>query len=283
MNTIFHYCSTNTFHSIISNKAIWLSSLKLSNDSLEGRIITNELEMLIENDRISQGHKHILRFLIQELDSQFHCGGFCLSRKGDLLSQWRGYADDGNGFSIGFSRHLLSHLGKLHSEFLRSFKLCDVIYNSTEYSQLLSTAYHCLREAVITTGKYEDLDAARTFTKTIFHDPEQNDVNIHRFFEYISSSLDLYRFKHHAFSEEKEVRLLCDFLFSLNQLNFRPSKNKLIPYTVLDISKFKRPCDVIQEVIVGPKNNTPLEYVGAFLKNNGFANVKVKKSIASYQ
>jgi hypothetical protein len=25
--------------------------------------------------------------------------------KGDMLSQWRGYADDGKGFCIGFDRH----------------------------------------------------------------------------------------------------------------------------------------------------------------------------------
>jgi hypothetical protein len=31
----------------------------------------------------------------------------CFSRKGDLLSQWRAYGDDGRGVSIGFDSKLL--------------------------------------------------------------------------------------------------------------------------------------------------------------------------------
>ena len=36
--------------------------------------------------------------------------GFCLSKKGDLLSQWRGYADDAFGVSIGFEKDYLKKL-----------------------------------------------------------------------------------------------------------------------------------------------------------------------------
>lgn len=31
----------------------------------------------------------------------------CLSEEGDLLSQWRGYADDGRGMCLGFNVHEL--------------------------------------------------------------------------------------------------------------------------------------------------------------------------------
>ncbi|MDP2064189.1 MAG: DUF2971 domain-containing protein, partial [Phaeovulum sp.] len=36
--------------------------------------------------------------------------GFCLSEESDLLSQWRGYAQDGAGFSVSFSVEKLKHI-----------------------------------------------------------------------------------------------------------------------------------------------------------------------------
>ena len=40
---LYHYCSNIAFHSIIENRRIWLSSLSLSNDSMEGRIVAEIL------------------------------------------------------------------------------------------------------------------------------------------------------------------------------------------------------------------------------------------------
>ena len=33
----------------------------------------------------------------------------CFSKNGDLLSQWRAYAEDGKGFSIGFDSNYIYH------------------------------------------------------------------------------------------------------------------------------------------------------------------------------
>ena len=42
-----------------------------------------------------------------EAQDAFIYWAFCLSEEGDLLSQWRGYGDDGRGFSIGFDEIIL--------------------------------------------------------------------------------------------------------------------------------------------------------------------------------
>ena len=39
MTTLCHYCSNNAFHSIMASHSIWLSSLSLSNDTMEGKLV----------------------------------------------------------------------------------------------------------------------------------------------------------------------------------------------------------------------------------------------------
>lgn len=49
---------------------------------------------------------------------------FCFSKDGDLFSQWRAYAADGTGVSIGFDSEIISKLTPLSPELY----LKDVIY-----------------------------------------------------------------------------------------------------------------------------------------------------------
>ena len=107
-NLLFHYCPTQAFHSIIFNKSIWLSSLSLSNDSMEGTLATDKLLARIENETTSSAEVVRMKKAVDLIKSFSDGLGFCLTADGDKLSQWRGYADDGHGFSIGFSKKYLT-------------------------------------------------------------------------------------------------------------------------------------------------------------------------------
>ena len=58
-DTLYHYCPVATFASIIKNDSIWLSSLSLSNDYMEGKLAKETFDRLlrqsgiIANDRCS--------------------------------------------------------------------------------------------------------------------------------------------------------------------------------------------------------------------------------------
>lgn len=56
----------------------------------------------------------------------------CFSKNGDLLSQWRAYAEDGKGFSIGFDSNYIYHgLG---------VNINSVVYEEeTQYRLILNT------------------------------------------------------------------------------------------------------------------------------------------------
>ena len=143
IDVLYHYCSLQTFYSIIKNKSIWLSDLRKTNDSKELiwlNEVVNEIfapEVKKEIEELSKkkesegaekreeyegkifGWKFVRNFLNVYKDfSGSSCWGFCLSEKGDDLGQWRGYGDDGAGISIGFNRNKLENIIK-HGEEIR--------------------------------------------------------------------------------------------------------------------------------------------------------------------
>ena len=104
---LYHYCSTDSFYKIISDGMIKLSSLSFSNDSREGRLARDTIEKLCIENKLSPDKTNHIKGVINLLEERTDSHGFCLSERGDLLSQWIMYADDANGISIGFSKEYL--------------------------------------------------------------------------------------------------------------------------------------------------------------------------------
>ncbi len=106
---LFHYTDVNGLMGILRERQLRLSHISTLNDPAEmayGRDLIRE----ILNERIDQESEASRKFLAQ-LDADFrgYSGrvhdpfliSFC--EKGNLLSQWRAYADQGRGYSLGFT------------------------------------------------------------------------------------------------------------------------------------------------------------------------------------
>src|SRR5262249_40637048 len=106
---IYHYCPAQAFIDIITSKTVWLSAFYALNDATERSWGYSISERVIEELKKDADPKFIetIRALISR--AYFHSllmiGSFSLD--GDIISQWRAYADDGRGFVIGFSPKLL--------------------------------------------------------------------------------------------------------------------------------------------------------------------------------
>jgi len=125
-NEIFHYTNTEAFYQIIKNKTLRLSSHKYLNDNKELKI----LEELLNEDYLNQRDIHYnidrlneLKQIMGKINNQ---ESFVLSfsKHQDLLSQWRGYADNSKGVSIGFNINNLRN--KLMELMPRTSKASDV-------------------------------------------------------------------------------------------------------------------------------------------------------------
>jgi hypothetical protein len=268
---IYHYCDANAFHSICTNRKLWFNDLFSMNDSLEihwGYSIWEEAASL-------KMKKYGKEFL-DEIDEILHFSGFqglllanCFSTNGDVLSQWRAYANDGKGYVIGFDAKELLNL---------PVKALEVSYDKEQQIKEASAVIDMLYLI-----KQDNLEEFKTCCYLFGY--------------------DLSSFKNPAFIEEKEIRLihLLDFKrsnksFKLvdeggryfgeerkgEEVKFRIKEDIPTPYIELNFSNNDK-TNPIKEVIIGPKNSVKETAISIFLETIGIENVIIGKSKASYR
>lgn len=192
----YHYCSLDTFLNILRNKSIYLSDPLKMNDTAEikwylNRINdvskkTNGYDSVLEMMRFRSGIDFCFEDLLNYLKSQGKRSIYisCFSEEPDLLSQWRAYADDGKGVSIGFDLNQLATYDNWLIE--------KVIYTND-----------------IVQGNIEnDVEVVADGMPTVFSEHQIIDKGkkIEIFLNELMSVLAKY--KNPSFEEEKEVRLI---------------------------------------------------------------------------
>lgn len=288
MTTLYHYCPTASFHSIVQTRTIWLSSLSQSNDYMEGRLVDLAITRLSEADKLDasvvtqiQASVELIREIIDGL-------GFCLSEKSDLLSQWRGYANDATGIAIGFSKDYLQLLKDSLDKNKSGFGVEKVGYDLQAHDEHVKPTYLKVKE-LIELGAFQkrtsllaNLLRERTAEEIKQENEHTNSVNSKAHLEILSLFSKLFLLKSSAFIEEHEWRLVSYLLKDgEDSCSYRSINNQVVPYRAFELLKLVH--NPIDEVILGPKHQTPVKVVHNFLKQNGFEEVKVIKSKATYR
>lgn len=234
-DSLYHYCSSETFSSIVRKRSIWLSSLRLSNDSAEGQLTSAALMRLAMRDGLAMGMKDELKKDLSFFESAFDGLGFCLSKEGDLLSQWRGYADDAHGVSIGFSKKYLESLSDSSKGRPGFISLNEIVYENNEHEDCVAPTYESLKKYIeegalssggkVTLGCLISEDLANAARETHVRAREN----------FLMCLLGLlpqhYALKSKAFLEEREWRLVSMRTEGVyEECQFRAVRNKLIPY-----------------------------------------------------
>lgn len=268
---VYHYCSPQSFKAIIETKSLWLTNTSTMNDTMEGiwykNILIEELEKNIIKGKNEQLINNLYNTVVHNLTNKFIC---CFSEYGDILSQWRAYADDGRGFAVGFSVEKTQILQKIPSwmavnDSKHSIGIAPVIYDRERQKELIANQVSDI------ISKNSNLPPEKTTLlsqySTIFKNP--------------------------AFSEEKEWRIIHtplitydkNYSFSvigkISDCNFRLSKFGVSPYFTWNFKELD-PLP-IEEIILGPQNTTPPEDLLFFLSHNGYQNITIKFSAASYR
>ena len=105
--------------------------LEMSNDFKEGRHVVDAIQRLIDDaDPVKIRVLDELRRFISYVSGI----GFCLSSQGDMLSQWRGYADAAQGVAA-FNRRKSTPHGSFRGVFLSGSKWRTLGYSAVS-SQL---------------------------------------------------------------------------------------------------------------------------------------------------
>ena len=289
-NVLYHYCDGNAFQNIVEKQQLWLSSLALSNDSMEGKLSESRLDSVIKAQALSPDISNRLLEMWRMFNSIFEVCGTCLSSEGDLLSQWRGYANNGAGFSIGFKEQLLrklpvplsadEKLGPLPGD-IRPTELHEVLYKHEEQLGLMRELYDQMSQHL---ASYKDEKLTYSLIDTsslkaeIFAIDAQSKVG-----DTMSAWIGrAFSIKGEAFAEEKETRIVNVAPRFSRAFYYRARSNTLVPYLKQPLMLPGQPSP-IAEVILGPLNRTPVPVIQAFLAANGLDGVTVSQSLATYQ
>lgn len=320
---LYHYASMEKGTSILKHKNIRLSDITKSNDVKEMSIFFPDLfdEMLKNYDEHNgfsykfeykgKGNRQAFGLFVNELkkkiEKEFEDGSIatfalCLSEEGDLLSQWRGYADDGKGICLGLNvEEILKFVG---ISSVSGFSLEKVEYLSKEQIDewVKNVANQMLGIVEIILGAIEEGNiqyySAKEFDEDIF------DTIYYNILSEVEESI---KFKTEGFKEEKEWRF-----FIKNSLNkddikgkkitsigtlgegarrktseyvadnveFNIKENDMVPFVSLKIEKFHN--NLINQVICGPNNKIREKDLELFLRKYGYRNCKGRKTNITY-
>jgi hypothetical protein len=222
----------------------------------------------------------------------------CFSKEGDSLSQWRAYANNGNGISIGFNRK------KLESALLGNNSYKYIVYDK---------------------GKQKSAVKLIVDEATKFFLPKKKELSWpdRRYYYFVGYSVSIVldfiiaNYKDPAFKEEKEYRIECrQFHNMLNteverlDIYYRTNEKLIVPYTKIktkpledgegDISKnqkeklpfiFTVTELPIKKIIIGPSSDQDevIKSIKHLLRNNYYsvnsvlADVEIAKSAVPYR
>ena len=104
---LFHYTSSMGLKGIIESAKIWTTKIHYLNDKSELELafeyIRSEINQQINGGKTGRTAEE-LTDMLGALDSiqEFNVSVASFTAQGDQLSQWRGYCEVGNGYSLGF-------------------------------------------------------------------------------------------------------------------------------------------------------------------------------------
>jgi len=253
---------------------------------MEGRLVNTTLMRLAERDRLDSRAREGLQASIEFIERSFDGLGFCLSEDGDLLSQWRGYADDARGVSIGFKHSYLQALQATRDTDAAGFSIYKVEYEQEKHDEGVEPTYRELRRliddgAFKTRGTRSLLDV-RTPEEVAADDKQIEQAHTSLLYKLLGLFPKLYELKAPAFREEREWRLVSIFSGAdTDSCQFRASGGRIVPYRAFELKQLT--ASPVAEVVLGPRHETPPQVVQSLLKQGGFGEVSVRRSQASYR
>ena len=296
---LYHYCSLQTFRNILESKSVWLSDIRKSNDSQELRWMlgqcryylfehwTNYLDIQKEKDgfqKVQSKDFDAFNELINKVDyfKKEHSKNwvFCLSEKRDDIGQWRGYADDGKGISLGFKRNYLDYVLQIFCSLPDAdfnFFFDKVKYSKTEVRDFFENTAELSK---ITDDMFGDQVMEvfeNCFAASLWHAPF---------------------FKNETFKVEKEWRIVFSMYLSdiiegqkpeipnninrysdkltVGNLGFSQRGAALVSHLELGISNIKQ---AIHSITIGPKCNVEPLDLRMYLVSLGILDSLTDKSI----
>ncbi len=275
---LYHYLSMDALTSVLGSGCLWISDAAFTNDGFEGGWLDFMTKLFLETTKDPSFSKHGGFYEVgcmladcRLLKRPFYIA--CFSEVGDLLSQWRAYADDGRGVSIGFDLPLFElPVGLTFNQVFHQTSLgCTidrVLYEEQEQLETIRRTASFLEQIARTKGLWGPYyEAIRDTGRDCFL--------------YLSTL-----FKHPGFSEEREWRIIYDGVSdrASNGIGrdrlYRTRGNEQVGYFRFNLQH----CPMaIREIVLGPKCPATVAELSRQLENGQYTDVVVRRSELPYR
>lgn len=256
------------------------------------------LSEMLATSGIPQGTAEVASVIVRGYPHSTEGFALCLSEKGDLLSQWRAYANDGRGVSIGFDAKILTDdFGPVNFG-SNWFELTKVEYGKEGLQKRLAPYVEKVRQLCIDHGDFIKLKPGITVEHAVSslanrdehaeglflaQEKDRRHLLLRLLKLLAPLHFQIYSIKPQTFHEENEWRLLRyrhrvpleEIRYNADHSSIRP----FIPSLIADPAKA-----VIREIVLGPKHTSNISWFRSFLAAAGLTEVEVRCStITSYR
>lgn len=246
-DVVYHYTTAEGLAGILSSGRVWATDCRFLNDRGENKLGVSEATAILQSGFEAQ-RSPFARKLIAALPTFYASDDaeqnfiFSTSSRRDDLAQWRMYANDGQGFTVGFDAQKIRQLSRQNAE----FAFAKVNYN-------LRDLQHQIRLA----GTLIDQEVA----SLIELQPGGRDTIIASGIAELGNIVSFYAamFKHSSFKSEREWRItsFIDDGDPGKEIKVRTRRGSLIPYIDLDICKNTDYAFPVISVGIGPGFTDP--------------------------
>jgi len=274
---IYHYCSNEAFLAICEAKSLRLSDVNMMNDYAEGRwgyrLFEQAANALLHQNIPGLNEKFFNKVdeTISPLQLHLHpvCSSF--SKVPDLLSQWRGYAEDGQGVAIGFFAKEIERL---------PITLLEVCYDKkiqlTEMQAVLRALFEVEKEEKNKLSKeFKTQCALIGLNSLAYKNPafsEEQEIRCYHVLDVVPSGDFAKLHDNGGYSGKKKVKG--------SPVCFQVRNQLIVPFIDLKFPRVKG--GNIAEVWLGPRNNNSKGNFLYPLHQNGFTRAQLRTSKATY-
>lgn len=260
---VYHYTNVVGLRGIIDSRSIWASDYHFLNDASEIVFGLQILEMLTASRHGIAGYfdnelrQELLMALAMTIEGRNNYYVFSASfcRKGNLLSQWRGYSGQ-DGIAIGFRRDFLERRAR-NNGFVSGpvhYYFSPVETNVDLLNQWLGTRAAALQETL--QGLEERVRAELEEDEGDLLDTLVRGRRAEHIDRWILETAAF--IKHPTFSEEAEWRCITvpdRHRLPGRNVQDRPSGSRIIPYVNFELGQEEDREIGIGHVVVGPNAN----------------------------
>ncbi len=280
-SVLYHYTSMVGLLGIGRSGKIYASDSRYLNDITDSAYVFEFLKDFV--DQQVAGTTGEDKKYYQELGSALRTTRMAevfvasFSEDGDSLSQWRAYSSGGVGFSIGFDAKSLiaAHVsdpttGKPFSV-ISQLRKVEYLTSAGEASDELLNEAKRLGNAMVWASRQKE-------------EPDATEQPISSAATAALLAILAPIFKHHAFNEEREWRLvLAEVLDQMPSKQFRMGRSTLVPY--VEVEPHLKEGYFVKEVIVGPTPHPELSIAAlrAFFQSLNHPEVTLHASKVPYR